>query len=132
MNLLKSTAAIFTGILAIVLLSTGTDLALENLDVFPPIDQAQMMPWMLALAFLYRTIYGMVGGYLTAALAPGFPLRHAVILGIIGTMASIAGAMVGWHLSDHWYPIALVVTAPPTTWLGGEMRIRKSIIITDK
>jgi len=132
MNLLKSIASVFAGILAIVLLSTGTDFALENLGVFPPIDHGQMMPWMLALAFLYRMIYGIAGGYLTAVLAPRLPLRHAVVLGIIGTIASIAGAIVGWNLSDHWYPIALVVTALPTTWIGGKMKVGKSIIVTDK
>jgi hypothetical protein len=122
MNLLKSIGSVFTGIIAIVLLSTGTDFVLENFGVFPPVEGGQMMRWMLALAFFYRTIYGVAGGYITATLAPSLPMRHAVILGIIGTLASLVGAIVGWNLSAHWYPMALVITALPTTWLGAKLK----------
>src|SRR5260221_4888228 len=122
MKTLKCIAAVLTGIIVIVLVSTGTDYVLEKFGAFTPIDQGQMEPWMLALAFFYRTIYGVAGGYITAAMAPSLAMRHSIILGIIGTMASILGAIVGWNLSAHWYPIALVITALPSTWLGGKLK----------
>jgi hypothetical protein len=33
------------------------------------------------LALVYRTVYGILGGYVTARLAPRAPMRHALILG---------------------------------------------------
>ncbi len=123
MNLLKSIGAVFAGIIAIVLLSTGTDFALENWGVFPPIEGGQMMRWMLALAFFYRTIYGVAGGYITAALAPSLPMPSRHHSGNHrNCWPASSGAIVGWNLSEHWYPIALVVTALPTTWLGAKLK----------
>jgi hypothetical protein len=38
---------------------------------------------------------------------------------------SALGAVVTWNraLGPHWYPLALVVTALPTAWLGGKLRL---------
>ena len=82
---------------------------------------------MLLLAFGYRTLYNVLGGYLTARFAPANPVQHAIILGCIGTVAGIAGVIVGWDLSQHWYPIALAVEAIPTCWLGGKLRERGTV-----
>ena len=48
-------------------------------------------------------------------------MKHAVILGIFGTISGIGGVIVGWDLSAHWYPISLAVLALPSTWLGGKL-----------
>jgi hypothetical protein len=109
--------------ITIVALSVGTDFILEALGIFPPPDQGLFTPWMLVLALVYRSIYAVAGGYVTAFLAPNRPLRQAIILGIIGIAASILGAVVAWDLSPHWYPIALIITALPGTWLGGKLKI---------
>ena len=122
MNTLKSAGAVLAGMVVIVALSAGTDFILESYGIFPPPDQGFFITWMLLLAFAYRLIYQVLGGYVTAILAPNRPLRHAVILGIIGTALSIVGVFVAWNLSDHWYPIALVVTALPSAWLGGKLK----------
>jgi putative Mn2+ efflux pump MntP len=81
---------------------------------------------MLTLALVYRTIYGVAGGYVTAMTAPKKPLRHAIILGTIGIILSTLGAIVGWDLSAHWYPIALVITALPSTWVGAKLKEQKN------
>ena len=39
--------------------------------------------------------------------------------GAIGIVAGAAGAVAMWQLGDQWYPIALVLLALPSTWLGG-------------
>ena len=125
MNKLKSIGAVAAGFLAVFILSVGTDMMLESLAVFPRPDQGLFVPWMLMLALVYRCVYTVLGGYITAAFAPSRPQRHVVILGSIGTLMAIIGTIVGWNLSAHWYPIALVVTALPCVWLGGKIRIRK-------
>lgn len=124
MKVLKSIGAVFAGLLVVVVLSTGTDFILESAGIFPPPGQGIFVTWMLILAFAYRLIYTVAGGYVTAAFSPASPMRHVIILAIIGTIAGVAGIFVGWDLSEHWYPIALAVTAFPVTWLGGKIKTR--------
>ena len=125
MQFFKSIGAVFAGMLVIVFLSIGTDYALEKLGVFPQVEEGLFAPWMLVLAFVYRTLYGIVGGYVTATFAPTHPMRHAIILGIAGTIISILGLVKSWDMSSHWYPIALIITALPSTWLGGKWKTRQ-------
>ena len=51
-----------------------------------------------------------------------------IILGLIGTIMGIAGAIVliPLNLGPAWYPIALVVLGLPCVWLGGKLRTRKA------
>ena len=129
MNLtLKSILAVLAGFLAVVVLSVVTDAILESAGIFPPPSEGLFVTWMLLLAFGYRTLYNIVGGYVTASIAPANPLRHAFILGCIGTVAGAVGVVVGWDLSDHWYPIALAVEAIPTCWLGGRLKVGKTAV----
>ncbi len=122
---LKSIGAVFAGFVTVVILSVATDSALEAADIFPPISSAGLfVTWMLALALFYRTVYTVLGGYVTARLAPSNPMRHVMILGIIGTVAGTLGAIAGWNLSQHWYPIALAVLAYPSVWLGGKLKTK--------
>lgn len=121
-NIFKSIGAVVAGFLVVVVLSVGTDAIVEKVGILPPASEPEALTtWMLAFALLYRTIYTVFGGYVTATLAPQNPMRHAVILGIIGTIAGTAGAIAGWNLSAHWYPIALAALALPSTWLGGKL-----------
>lgn len=123
--MLKSIGSILLGFVTVVILSTVTDFVLEKLGIFPPVtDQGLYITWMLALALLYRTIYTVLGGYLTAATAPSRPMSHVMILGILGTIGGIVGIVVGWNLSHHWYPIALAILAFPSVWLGGKLKIK--------
>lgn len=122
MNTLKSIWSVLAGFLTVVVLSTATDLIFEGLGVFPPIGQGIFITWMLVLALSYRIIYTVMGGYITAKLAPQNPMKHVTVLAVIGTIAGFIGIFVGWNMSEHWYPIALAVTAFPCTWYGGKLR----------
>ena len=110
--------------LAVVILSLGTDLALHAAGIFPALGD-RMSDNLLVLATVYRTIYAVLGGYITARLAPNQPMQHALLNGLIGVALSTLGAVVTWNraLGPHWYPLALVVTALPTAWLGGKLRL---------
>ena len=124
-RLLRSIAALFAGVLPVIVLSLGTDVALSTLSGFPALGQP-MNDGMLLLATLYRTVYGIAGGYLAARLAPDRPMRHALILGTLGLIVSTAGAVATWDkepaLGHEWYPLALVALALPPAWLGGRLR----------
>ena len=120
----RSIGAVLAGFVTVVVLSIGVDAILESLGVFPPQNEpGSYTAWMLLLATVYRCIATVAGGYVTARLAPDRPMRYAIILGIVGIVAGTVGAIATWNMtSHHWYPIALVVTALPCTWLGGKLK----------
>jgi hypothetical protein len=125
-NTLKSIGAILAGIITIVVLSNGTDIVLEALGVYPPVEEQLEHGfdtwWMAMLALIYRDIYTVAGGYITAALAPNRPGRHAMILGIVGVTLSILGAIATWGITLAGFSILLVVLALPGAWFGGKVR----------
>lgn len=120
-NVGRSIAAVVAGIVVVFVLSLGTDQLLHVFQVYPPWGQPMHEPGLNALALSYRLVYGVVGGYVTAALAPRNPVRHAIILGVIGFVLSALGAVgaIMMKAGPAWYPIALAVTALPCAWLGG-------------
>jgi drug/metabolite transporter (DMT)-like permease len=126
MNIVKGIGAILAGIVFIVVSHTGTDFVLEKLGIFTPPDQGFNVTWMVVTATVYRSIYTVVGGYLTAALAPDPPMRYVLILGLIGLVVSTLAAIatIPMKLGPAWYPIALAVLALPCVWLGGKLKTR--------
>jgi len=122
-RLLRSTGAVLLGFISVVVLSLGTDQVLHVLQVYPLWGQPMFDPGLNLLALSYRIVYTIVGGYITARLAPQNPMRHALVLGAIGTVVGTAGAIatIPMHLGPSWYPIALVLTAFPCAWLGGAL-----------
>jgi hypothetical protein len=120
-RLLRSAGAVFAGFLAVVVLSLGTDQVLHVLQVYPAWGETMYDAGLNLLALSYRIVYTVVGGYITARLAPHSPMRHVWVLGTIGLVVAVAGviATIPMHLGPSWYPIALAVTALPCTWLGG-------------
>lgn len=120
---LKSIGAVLAGFVTVFVLSTVTDLILEKLGVFPPIYEGLFVTWMLVLALAYRTAYTILGGYVTAALAPQRSMKHVFVLAVIGTAAGTLGLVVTWGkgLGPEWYPIALVILAFPSVWVGGRL-----------
>lgn len=120
---MKSLWAVVAGFIVVVALSTGTDALLEKIGLFP--DPGVILgSGYLALALMYRTVYTVLGGFVTAWLAPQNPMKHVWVLAIIGQLGGIAGVFAGWELSAHWYPIALAVLAIPSVWFGGWLKTR--------
>ncbi len=116
----RSVAAVLAGFIAIVVLSLGTDQVFHMLGVFPPWGQP-MSDALFLLATAYRIVYSIAGCYLAARLAPRNPIGHALALGIVGFVVSLAGAIatIPMDLGPIWYPLALVLAALPCAWLGG-------------
>jgi len=128
-RLWRSTGAVLLGFFAVVVLSLGTDQLLHALEVYPPWGQPMNDNGLLLLALAYRIVYAVLGSYIAAWLAPRNPMRHALVLGAVGTVLSLAGAIatIPMDLGPSWYPIALVLTALPCAWLGGVLhRMRET------
>ena len=118
----RSILAVFAGFVAVVVLSLGTDQVLHVLQVYPHWGEPIYDTGLNALALSYRIIYTLLGGFITARLAPRAPMRHVMILAVIGVAAGTAGAIAAITQADfgpNGYPIAIAVTAYPCTWLGG-------------
>jgi hypothetical protein len=122
----RSVGAVVAGIVVGVVLTLITDLVLHAVGVFPPWGQP-VSDGPLVLATAYRIVFGVVGSYVTARLAPDRPMLHAMIGGVLGFVVSIAGAVATWNrgpaFGPHWYPVALIVIALPCAWLGGKIRV---------
>jgi len=123
-RILRSVGAVLAGLLFIIIITTATDALLHATGIFPPWGQP-MSDSLFVLALAYRIVYGIAGGYLTARLAPDKPVKHAVVLGIIGFVLSLGGTVATWNLGPEfgpkWYPLLLMVIAIPTAWLGGKL-----------
>ena len=103
----RSIGALLAGFLAVVILSLGTDIVLRSVGVFPRLGEP-MADAFFVLATAYRTVYGVVGSYITARLAPDRPMEHALVGGLVGLVLSTVGAVVTWNrgpaFGPHWYP----------------------------
>ena len=126
--MIRSIGAVFAGLLFIVILSLLTDVVMHATGIYPPWFQ-YMPDSLFLLATAYRVVYSLLGSYLTARLAPQRPMLHALILGVVGMVLSLAGALATWNkgpeFGPKWYPITLIAIAVPLAWLGGKLRLRQ-------
>ncbi|HYU52042.1 MAG TPA: hypothetical protein VEK37_03825 [Gemmatimonadaceae bacterium] len=120
----RSALALIAGLLVGVILSLGTDQLLHSLGVYPPWGQT-MSDGLFLLATGYRIVYSIIGSYVAARLAPYRPMWHAMVLGVVGLVVSIAGAAATWNqeppLGPHWYAVAVALISIPCAWIGGKI-----------
>lgn len=124
-TLLKSIGAIVAGFVVVFLLSVGADVILESTHVFPPITNPAEYTWqMLLFALIYRLAFTAVGGYVTALLSPNKPMKHALILAIIGFIFSLGGSIAYLDKPNVWYPILLTIFSPLVLLGGARIKAR--------
>jgi hypothetical protein len=120
----RSVLAVIAGLLAGAVLSVGTDQVLHATNVFPPWGRPMSGP-LFALAAAYRIAYTVLGCAVGARLAPDRPMGHALLLGLLGLLANVAGTIATWdqgpEFGPKWYPLLLAATAIPCGWLGGRL-----------
>jgi hypothetical protein len=126
-NLWRSAGAVLLGFLVVVVLSLGTDQVLHVLGVYPPWGQPMYDTGLNLLALAYRIVYAILGSYVAARFAPRNPMRHAMVLGVLGLIVSTLGAIaaIKMEMGPRWYPILLALTALPCAWLGGALYLRR-------
>lgn len=123
---LRSVGAVVAGFLTIGVLSTAADQFFHATGVFPPDGQPMYDGGLFALALGYRTLFGILAGYVTARLAPSRPLRHALALGVVGVVLSTIGAVTMGDMGPGWYSIAVILICLPTAWLGATLQTRRT------
>ncbi|MBI4920546.1 MAG: hypothetical protein HY834_02260 [Devosia nanyangense] len=122
---LRSTGAVLAGFVTVFALSSAVDAVLHAVNYYPN-DGTPGSDLQLAVALAYRTAITVLGGWVAARLAPANAMRHAVILGILGTLAGVVGVVAAWSIGHHWYAISLAALALPSTALGGWLFTRAS------
>ncbi len=123
-NIPRSIGAVMAGFGAVFVLSLATDQLFHALNVYPPWGQPMLDTGLLSLALAYRIVYGVAGGYIVARLAPRKPMRHAMVVGGIGLVLSIAGGIAMRDMGAPWYAVALALSALPCSWAGGRLYIQ--------
>lgn len=125
MAILKSIGAALAGIFVGAILATVTDMILERTGVLPS-DNLYVAAWLIWIVLAYRTVYTILGCYVTAKLAPKNPMAHAVAVGLLGVVAAAAGAYAtrNMDLGPQWYAWTLAAITIPTGWIGGMIHER--------
>ncbi len=117
---LKSAWAVLAGLLLNVILSIALDTILKLMGILPW-DHLFVSTGLILFVIFYRAVFSLAGCYLTAKLAPRNPMKHAIVLGVIGTVLSAVGAILGADLGPVWYAWTLAAIAIPIAWLGGKL-----------
>ncbi len=122
----QSIWSVVVGVVFIIVVTTVVDLLLHLLGVFPPLE-VPIDDKLSALALAYRVVISVAGAYLTAHMAPDKPMKHALILGVVGTFLGGLGAAATWGrgLGPAWYPISIAAVAVPQCWLGGKLYVMR-------
>jgi hypothetical protein len=118
----RSILAVLAGIVVGIVLSTGTDFGLHAIGLVPSIKE-RWPNYLLALAAVYRSIYGIFASYVIARLAPNHPMAHSLVTAGLGMVVSSLGAITTWSttVGQHWYTVTLPLTALPTAWIGAKL-----------
>ena len=127
-NLGQTFAALAVGFFVPALLSrTVTDiLQRQTPGSFDRVGRTQTV-WVLLVMLSCSAIFGILGSYLAAQLAPRRPMFHALLLGMFRlTLILLLPLLllIGADLATPWYHVADAVLALPCAWLGGFLWIR--------
>ena len=125
-GLLQGALAVLAGLVTVFVLSLATDHLFHSLGVFPPWGEPMLETGDNLIALAYRALYAVLGGYVTAWLAPRAPVGHALVLGMIGIALATLGAVAAWEMSPAWFLLALIAISLPAAWLGGTLYQRRA------
>ena len=122
----RSIMAVVVGFLFIGLLAFGADAVLRSVmpGAFDAAGRVTSVP-VLILTLAYVGIFAIAGCYLAARLAPSHPMRHALILGVMGLIFNIAGTIALWDTAPAWYHVTALALVMPYAWIGGRIRERQ-------
>lgn len=121
----RSILAIVAGFLFIGALSFGTDAALIAAGLYPPHPVPVRDVGRILLASAYVAVYAIAGCWLAAFLAPNRPMRHALILGVLGLAFNVMNTVLTWGQAPTWAVALNLLLVMPYAWIGGRLRERQ-------
>ncbi|MBA3680884.1 MAG: hypothetical protein H0W73_06915 [Bacteroidetes bacterium] len=123
----KSIGAILTGFILAAFLSIATDMILNLTNIVNMESFKDNSAIIILFVIIYRFIYNVMGCYLTSKLAPNKPMKHALIIGVIGTVFALLGSIAMWDKAVAWYNISVILISLPSAWVGAKLfMMRKS------
>ncbi len=130
-SVFKSVGAVLAGYLVSALL-TGVTISVLGV-VFPESYKPENTGWVIFNVF-YGCAFAVIGGYMSARLAPSRPFNHALVLGILmalfavltGYMVSVTPPSPEYTTQPGWYYPVLAVTVLPSILLGAWIYARSN------
>lgn len=123
-TLLRSIGAVAAAFVSVIVSTTLIDVILHATNVFPPWGE-RMSDALFGLALAYRLVLDTAGAALTARLAPSKPMLHALVVGALGTVLALLGALALGDQGPGWYGYGLAASSVPTAWLGARLARRR-------
>lgn len=120
----RSIFAIVAGFLLTGALNVGTSTLLSRVapDLVPPPGTPNGNTAGLILISAYVALFGVVGCYVTARLAPSRPMLHALIMGAIALVMNVAVTIPVWDNTPAWFNVYNLLAVMPYAWIGGRIR----------
>ena len=126
---MRSVLAVIVGFAAMaiaVIAATVVAMRLLYPEAEPGLLPAPTTAW-LAVNFAYSLGAAMLGGWLTAYLAPRAPFAHAVALAVVAVAMALPGIFGGGSPGQpDWYPPLMAALAAGGILLGGKLARRRS------
>ena len=124
--MLRSIGAILFGFILIACLSFGGDALMRAFmpSAFASGYMNASVGLLLAVQ-AYVSVFAILGCYVAARLAPNHPMRHALILGLLGLLFNLVGTYMMWDTAPAWYHVLALALVMPLAWTGGWLRERQ-------
>lgn len=121
-SITRSILAVVAGFLFIAVLAGSTGAALGAAGYLPANGEPMMDTGPVLLEAAYVALFAIAGCWLAARLAPSRPMRHALVLGLLGLVFNVVGAMAAWGQRPDWAMLLNLALVMPYAWLGGRLR----------
>jgi hypothetical protein len=118
----RSILAVAAGFLFIAVLAGGTGAARGAAGYLPANGEPMMDTGPVLLEAAYVALFAIAGCWLAARLAPSRPMRHALVLGLLGLAFNVVGAIATWGQRPDWAMLLNLALVMPYAWLGGRLR----------
>ena len=121
--MMRSVWAVLAGFILIGILGFGTDAIMHAMSSWAYDEKGgtRNLP-ILLVSMVYSAVYGLVGCYLTARLAPSSPMKHSLALGLIGVLVAAAINFQLWGHVPAWWSVLNVLVVLPLAWFAGRLR----------
>lgn len=123
----RSILAIVVGFVLTGALNVGTETVLGRVapEMFPPPGTPSTSMTALLAICAYVALFGILGCYVTARLAPSRPLLHALIMGGLALAMFIPITISVWNDKPVWFNVYNLLAVMPYAYIGGWIRERE-------
>ncbi|MHC4114311.1 MAG: hypothetical protein ACYSSL_03180 [Planctomycetota bacterium] len=128
-NLLRSIVSIPLGWIVSYVCSAITliGIAIFNQETFQP-DVQLSVGWSLTILSI-SSVYGVIGGFVTAVIAQRNEIKHTIGLAIFSLLIAVYFLIISKHTMPTWYRILGLVLIATSVLLGGWLRIKQRVVL---